>query len=59
MLLKRWEPSGDPRRIDSEFDRIWRSAFRPAHFRQPFGGYDGHIALGARPRNTVGECLGV
>ena len=45
MLLKRWEPLGNPRRVEGEFDRIWRSAFRPAHFRRPVWGHDGQVAI--------------
>ncbi len=45
MLLKRWEPLGDLRRIDNDFDRIWRGTFHPAHFRRPVWGYDGHVAV--------------
>ena len=29
MLLKRWEPYGEVRRMDGEFDRVWRHFLRP------------------------------
>ena len=45
MLLKRWEPFGDLRRMDHEFDRIWRHASRPAYFRGPNWIHDGHVAV--------------
>ena len=33
MLLKRWEPFGGVRRLDGDFDRMWRHAFRPYYMR--------------------------
>ena len=36
MLLKRWEPIAGMRRLDGDFDRMFRHAFRPYHLRPIF-----------------------
>ncbi len=45
MLLKRWEPFGDFRRGESEFDRFWRRAFPRTYFRRPVASYFGPVAV--------------
>ena len=36
MLLQRWEPIAGMRRLDGDFDRMWRHAFQPYYLRPIF-----------------------
>ena len=43
MLLKRLEPFGGIRKLDGDFDRMWRHAFRPYYRRSTVGNGHGHV----------------
>ena len=45
MLLKRWEPFREIRRMDNTMDRMWRDVFRPAHRWPGYWGTDGRVAV--------------
>ena len=45
MLLKRWQPFAELRRMDNEMDRIWRHTFRPLHPWPRFWEGDGRMAI--------------
>ena len=46
MLLKRWEPLADLRRMDAEMDRMWRHMVRPSFVWRRLWVEDGHVAMG-------------
>ena len=45
MLLKRWEPINELRRLDTGMDHIWRHMFRPVYPRPRFWSLDGYVAI--------------
>lgn len=45
MLLKRWTPFSELRRMDSDFDRIWGHTLRPIYRRPRFSVPDGHVEV--------------
>ena len=45
MLLKRWEPLADLRRMDAEMDRMWRHMVRPSFVWRRLRVEDGHVAM--------------
>ena len=45
MLLKRWEPFTDIRRMDRDIDRFWRHMFRPTYFQTWNWNGDGRLPI--------------
>ena len=45
VLLKRWEPFAELRRMDSEMERMWGHMFRPLHGRPRVWNGSGHMDI--------------
>ena len=59
MLLKRWEPLADLRRMDAEMDRMWRHMVRPSFVWRRLRVEDGHVAMDMFPgRGQSGGACG-
>ena len=47
VLLKRWEPLAELRRMDADMNRVWRHGFRPLYLRPRLDLGDGRVTIDA------------
>ena len=45
MLIRRWQPFGELKSMETELDREWNRAFRPFHARPRFWAVDGRVNI--------------